>query len=305
MIELENVSMKYKGNSYKSLDQVSFKIDKGDIVGLIGPNGAGKTTLVKIICGLIKPTSYKKVMVNSKSMVYDNRKNDVHIGLILNSNQLYDDLSALENIMFYTKLYKIKKSVNEIEKIMAEVGLQGKENMLVSSYSTGMKQKLNIAKVLIAEFPLLILDEPTSGMDPVSKMEIYQLLLSIKQRYQITIIIATHAMNEVEKLCNKVIVVNSGKVIYSGKLRTLKELYCNNIYDLYVNDDIYKEYLEEIEEKGYKYYSMKEKDHNRIVVLDEQFKIIRKNYIEQYTLRKLELEDIFIYLVTNKDRNDD
>lgn len=294
MIELKSISMRYKNNDFNSLNNINININKGKITALIGPNGAGKTTLIKIISGILKPTNYSNINIFGTNP-YVNKKEKNKIGLILNSNQLYEDLTAFENLMFYMKLNKVKKSKEEIQKALANVGLNGKENILVKNFSTGMKQKLSIAKVLLIDCELLILDEPTSGMDPVSKSEIYQLLKQVNNEYHTSIIISSHVMNEVEKISDDVIFLNRGEIAYQGSLLILKSEFANKVSEIYCNNENSNLLFKYIKENNFKFFHQNVLDNHKFVIFSE-IDFVEQTF-DRITIRSTELEDIFFYYV--------
>jgi len=302
MTSLKNINMQYRGNDFYSLKDVSFEVTEGQIISLIGPNGAGKTTLIKIMSGLLMPTHYDKIDICG-SNPYSKKSVKNNIGLILNSNQLYEDLTVKENILYYLVLNKIRKTKEEISVMLKSVGLEKKENILVKELSTGMKQKLNIAKVLLADMQLLILDEPTSGMDPISKSDIYQLLNKIKDEYNTTIIISSHAMNDVEKICDSVIFINEGKIVYNGDLELLTKKFNNEVTEIYCDDNVLNMIKDEFEESGEKYYVSANSNFNKVIVFKKMGNMNIKNY-KSITFRPLELEDIFFFYVLGVNKND-
>ena len=207
-ITVKNVS-KYYGNQ-KALSKISFSLKKGEIVGFLGPNGAGKSTLMKIIrCylsqdfGNIKvcnlDTKNKKLMVRSK------------IGYLSETNPLYLEMYVKEYLYFIASIHKIKNIKNCIEEIILETGLSSEQKKKIKNLSKGFKQRVGLAAALIHNPEVLILDEPTTGLDPNQLIEIRNLIKKIGKEK--TVLLSTHIMQEVDKICNRVIIINKGKII--------------------------------------------------------------------------------------------
>lgn len=299
IINIKNLSMKYSKNGYYSLKNISLDIKEGEIIGLIGPNGAGKTTLIKCICGLLKPTSVDKFLISNVEIM---KTKNINIGLILNSNQLYDDLSGKENVKFYLSLHKITIPQEKITEIFKLVGLEGEQNKLVLHYSTGMKQKLNIAKILCSKANIIIMDEPTSGMDPISKIDIYNLIKVINLKYKKTIIISNHVISEVEQYCKHVIALNEGKIIINNNISHEMALYSKTVSELICSKNFKNNILEKYPKT--KYYTRYLNDNLLKMVLfndilyDNIVNIIG-NKCQSFMVRKTELEDVFFYRVLN------
>lgn len=304
MINIKGLSHKYVGNDFFSLYNISLNINDGDIVGLIGTNGAGKTTLIKVISGLLVPSFAQMVLVDNYDQLIHNRKERPSIGLILNSNQLYDDLTVLENIKFYLLLNKKKGDKEKILKTLKQVGLNNKENLLVKNCSTGMKQKVNIAKMILSEAKTLILDEPTSGMDPISKQENLQLLRILNKKYGTTIIISSHIISDIEKICNKLIFINSGQIIYYGEINNLVQSFSEYVYELLLDGTNFCELQKELKNGKYKYYIDSIDNFNHIIFFDDVLESTNINIYNKIIKRKTNIEDIFFYIVQKGSNND-
>lgn len=212
--------------SYKervALDSTSFSISRGEIFGLIGPNGAGKTTLLKLITGLAK-SDQGTIEING----YDIEKSFVNaieeVGAIIEEPRFYERLSGLSNLKFFASLYKKPISQQEILSIVKLVGLEKRINDKVKTYSLGMKQRLGIAQALLNSPSLLILDEPTNGLDPYGITEIRSLLQSISKERQIAILISSHILAEMEKVCDTIAIINNGKIIETKKVHDFESL---------------------------------------------------------------------------------
>ncbi|SFU51153.1 ABC-2 type transport system ATP-binding protein [Clostridium sp. DSM 8431] len=218
IIDIEGLNKTYKTGKVAVKD-VSFQIEKGDIFGFLGPNGAGKTTTIRMMLGLIKPTS-GKIVINGKNI--SRNKADVlrSIGALVEGPAFYNYLSAEENLKIFAA-YSGVYDDNKIKSIFKLVGLKGREKDLVSSYSLGMKQRLGIAQSLLNDPEILILDEPTNGLDPEGIKEIRELIIRLSTERKITIMVASHILNEIQKMCNKVIILKRGEVVFQGEASEL------------------------------------------------------------------------------------
>ncbi|WP_042349823.1 ABC transporter ATP-binding protein [Bacillus massiliigorillae] len=204
------------------LNDVNITIEKGQIYGLIGPSGAGKTTLVKMLVGMDKPDAGMITVLN-----YNMPNLDVlqDIGYMAQSDALYNDLTAMENLKFFASLFKLKKQEQKqrIAYAAEVVNLSDELNKRVSAYSGGMKRRLSLAIALLQNPSLLILDEPTVGIDPELRKSIWEELFRLKAEGK-TIIVTTHVMEEAEK-CDALAMVRDGKIITGGTPTELKNLY--------------------------------------------------------------------------------
>lgn len=214
IIDIKGLNKTYKTGKVAVKD-VSFQIRKGDIFGFLGPNGAGKTTTIRMMLGLIKPTS-GKIIINGKDI--SNNKADVlkSIGALVEGPAFYTYLSAEENLKIFAA-YSGVYDDDKIKSILEIVGLKGREKDLVCSYSLGMKQRLGIAQSLLNDPEILILDEPTNGLDPEGIKEIRDLIIRLSKERKITIMVASHILSEIQKMCNKLIILNKGKIVFQGE----------------------------------------------------------------------------------------
>lgn len=201
--------------SHTALRHTTLEIEAGDRIALMGPNGAGKTTLLKLIGGLLFPTE-GEIIVNGSSTLHNNATARRSVGFVFNEERsFFWRLSGMQNLEFFGALDNLSGPHlrNRIRDLLSLVGLEGEANKAVSGYSSGMKQRLALARVLIAEPDVLILDEPTRALDPVACDEMVQLLLADIQRSSSkTLLIATHRPEEAMTLCNKVMIIDGGRV---------------------------------------------------------------------------------------------
>ena len=203
------------------LKNVSLEVYEGDILGFIGPNGAGKTTTIKLILGLQNITR-GKVLINGYDIEKQFSKAIENVGAIVENPDLYMYLSGYENLKLAANLYKEidKKRINEVLKL---VGLEKRANEKVSKYSLGMRQRLGIAQAILHKPSLLILDEPTNGLDPEGIKEMRELLLNLAKNEKMAILISSHNLAELDTLCNKVSIIKNGKVIETSDISIIKK----------------------------------------------------------------------------------
>jgi ABC-2 type transport system ATP-binding protein len=226
-ITVEQVSKSY--GKKPVLTDVSLTIEKGQLYGLIGPSGAGKTTLVKMIIGMEKAETGSIHVLNEKM---PNLALLQEIGYMAQADALYVELTGEENLKFFASLFKLKKEEQK-KRIAYAAGLVNLTDELkkrVSAYSGGMKRRLSLAIALIQDPKILILDEPTVGIDPELKLSIWNELLRLKNEEEKTIIVTTHVMDEAEK-CDVVAMVRDGRILTSGTPKELKELYETDNFD--------------------------------------------------------------------------
>lgn len=217
-IEVINVSKLY--GEQKALDNVSFKVEKGEIFGFLGPNGAGKTTMMKIIMGIIPPNQ-GQVLVNKLDILNDSIEVRKQIGYLPENNPLYMDMYVKEYLTFVASIYKIKNKTKQVSEIIEQTGLGIEQHKLIGSLSKGYKQRVGIAQALIHNPSVLILDEPTSGLDPNQIIEIRNLIAQVGK--QKTVLLSTHIMQEVEAICKRIIIINKGKLVADNNKESLQE----------------------------------------------------------------------------------
>ncbi len=216
-VEFERVSKRF--GRISALKEVSFEVLKGQSVALLGPNGAGKTTIVKLIGGIMRPTR-GEVRVFGKVPWRDHEVRRL-IGVVSHNPFLYDELTVYENLKFYCKMYNADEG--RIDDVLEMFGLKGRRNDQVRNLSRGLKQRVSIARAIIHDPPLLVLDEPTTGLDIKSREELLGYIEEICGEK--TLIMATHNVEEVG-VCESVMIIRDGRVVYFGELEgEIKELY--------------------------------------------------------------------------------
>lgn len=197
-----------------AVDGISFSVAKGEIFGLLGPNGAGKTTMIKMLCTLIAPTS-GDAFINGYSVAKDQQKVRENLGVMLTGERtLYWKLTGRENLEYFAALYHMDPSYakRRIDELLDLVGLEGRENMFVENYSTGMRIRLSFAKALLNEAPVLLFDEPTASLDPQSSRLIRDMIRDLKKAGH-AIILTTHNMEEADALSDRVAIIDHGRIV--------------------------------------------------------------------------------------------
>jgi ABC-2 type transport system ATP-binding protein len=208
---------------FKAVDGVSFDIYKGEIFGLLGPNGAGKTTTIKMITGLLRPTS-GSICVMEKDVDKNPMQALKNIGTVLAGDRsIYWKLTARENLEYFAALYGCnkKEAKKRAEHIINRLGLTEKADELVEKFSTGMKQKVALGKALIPNAPVVLLDEPTLGLDPQSALNLREIIVDIKSEGR-TVLLTTHYMEEADFLCDRIAIIDGGKIIALDTPENLK-----------------------------------------------------------------------------------
>ena len=314
MITVKNVCKKY--GSFVAVDNISFEINDGEIIGLLGPNGAGKSTTMNMLTGFIEPTS-GEILINGFNISKKSKKAKANIGYMPENVPLYKDLTVKEfiNYMAELKYVKGKNKKNMVSDIMAKTNLTDVQNKLIKNLSRGYKQRVSMAGALVGSPKILILDEPTVGLDPKQITEIRDLIKSLAKDH--TIIISSHILSEISQMCEKVIILNKGKLIAIDTPENLEnKVSKNNVILVTVEDsenkikNVVKEISEITEIKLIKknddntiQYSLTAKENSDIrKIVFEKF---AKEGITIFELKKSEttLEDAFIDLIEDKGGN--
>jgi len=211
---IDAIGLTKKFGKFTAVDHVSFQVSKGEIFGLLGPNGAGKSTMIRMLSTLSVPTEG-----DAKVASFDIRKEDgkvrEHIGLVSEKLIMYDELTARENLKLFGKLYDIPNDVlkKRISKLLDFVRMQQWADHRIDTFSTGMKQRINVIRALVNQPDVLFLDEPTLGLDPQSTAEIRELVRRINIENRTTIILTTHMMTEADMLCDRIGIIDRGKIV--------------------------------------------------------------------------------------------
>ena len=216
-LEIKNVSKKY--NDQDALINVSFSLKQGDIVGFLGPNGAGKTTLMKIITSTLKQ-DIGDVIVFGNNTITNDIVTKNNIGYLAENNPLYKEMDVNEYLYFIAELYKTKNKKEVINSLIKKTGLENARTKKIEQLSKGFKQRVGIAASLINDPKVLILDEPTTGLDPNQLIEIRNLIKEVGKEK--IVLLSTHILQEIPKICNHIIIINKGKIVENIKMDELK-----------------------------------------------------------------------------------
>jgi ABC-2 type transport system ATP-binding protein len=222
-LEIKNVTKRF--NDKLVIDNVSLEVDEGEIFGLLGPNGAGKSTLINLIVGLLK-IDKGDILVQGLNIEKEDIKAKEKIGLVPQEIALFEGLTARENLEYWGGLYGLKGSLlkDRINEALEIAALQEHLKKPVKNYSGGMKRRLNIAAAMMHHPEILIMDEPTVGVDPQSRNHIFEVVRKMNKEYNSTIVYTSHYMEEVEALCHRIMILDSGKEVASGTNEELKRM---------------------------------------------------------------------------------
>ena len=232
-VQVENLTKKF--GDFVAVNNISFKVKKGTVFGFLGPNGSGKSTTIRMICGVLKPTSGTGQVLGF-DIDKDTEKVRDNLGYMSQQFSLYEDLTVEENLDFYAGIYSIPKAekIERKKELISMAGLEGKENKLAGTLSGGWKQRLALGCALIHKPQLLILDEPTAGVDPVSRRVFWQIIHQLAEQ-GITIFVTTHYMDEAES-CDEIGFIFNGNILKIGEPKKLiEEQKANNLEDIFIS----------------------------------------------------------------------
>ena len=308
MIEVKNVTKKY-GN-FTAVDNITFNVKDGEVVGLLGQNGAGKSTTMNMITGFIEPTE-GTIIINGYDIMKKSLKAKKQIGYMPENVPLYPELTVKEFVSYMAELKLVgrKERKQEVENVIKETGLDEVKNKLIRNLSRGYKQRVSMAGALVGNPEVLILDEPTNGLDPKQIIEIRNLIKNLGKKH--TVILSSHILSEISQICERVVILNKGKIVAIDTPENLEEKTKEqNVLFVIVEDkeekmSSIKEKIADIEKlemikdnedgtKQYKIVSKSEKDIRKAL-----FDVLPKEGITIFELKKAEtsLEDAFIKLV--------
>lgn len=308
MIEVKNVTKKY--GKFVAVDNISFTINEGEIIGLLGPNGAGKSTTMNMLTGFIEQTD-GEIIINGYNMLKKPKNAKREIGYMPEGVPLYTDLTVKEFVTYMAEIKKVDRKVrkDKVQKIIEQTGLKDVEKKLIKNLSRGYKQRVSMAGALVGEPKILILDEPTVGLDPKQITEIRNLIKELGKNH--TIILSSHILSEVSQICNKVIIINKGKIVAVDTPENLEEkVSSKNCVYVTVEDsenkmkDIEKKIKEitnlellQNNEDGTKQYMIESKEN--VDLRKTLFTELAKENITIFEMKKADstLEDAFMKLI--------
>jgi ABC-2 type transport system ATP-binding protein len=309
IISVQNLKKYYK--DVKAVDDVSFDVEEGEIFGFLGPNGAGKTTTIKMLVTLLRPTEGTAKIVDN-DIVTSPDKVRSQIGIVFQEPALDDRLTGKENLDFHARMYGMKSEQRQkrIVEVLKIVDLEEKANVLIKNYSGGMKRRLEIARGLMHFPKILFLDEPTIGLDPQTRRSIWDYIKMLNEKEGITIFLTTHYMEEADFLCNRVGIIDKGKLLVIDKPSNLKSKIGKDIITIGCSDNNACEGIL----KGQEWVeSIKVHDSSVTIGTQEAEKklpliiqLAQSNSMEikSIDIRKPTLEDVFLYYTGKKIRDE-
>ena len=221
VVELKNLSKTI--GSKKIIDDLNLALYPGQITGFLGPNGAGKTTTIRMMVGLMNPTS-GDVLIEGKSLTSDFEEGISKVGVIVENPEMYKYMSGYKNLVHFARMHK-DVTKERIDEVIAQVGMQNRIHEKVGSYSLGMRQRLGLAQALLHRPKFLILDEPTNGLDPAGIREFRMYLRSIAEKEDVSIFVSSHMLSEIELMCDRIAVIQNGKLIDIQDMSETQESY--------------------------------------------------------------------------------
>jgi len=231
MIEVQNVTKKFNGKTI--LNGINFHVHKGEVFGFLGPNGAGKTTTLRIILGLLDPTSGEAHVF--REYLGSNNELRRKVGILLENDGLYDGLSAYKNLDYYAQLYNVPDREEKIKNLLDFAGLTKRKGDKVGTFSKGMKRKLGLARAMIHDPDVLLLDEPSSGLDPEAQRMVRDLILHLAKEKR-TIFLNSHDLDEVQKICSKIAILHRGTMQAYDRVENLRNKFSNPVFEITLTD---------------------------------------------------------------------
>lgn len=277
IVDIDNVTKKYKGKIV--LNQISFQIERGEIFGLLGPSGVGKSTLIKLITGQTKADNGMVSVFGNNTFKWDNNNNN-RLGIMIDNIGLCERMTCFENLMLYCKILNIP--LEDAKEWLKKVGLSDASGKLVTELSKGMKQRLLFARAMLNSPELVILDEPTSDLDPQTTLKIHNAIKDFRESKG-TVILATHNMQEAFELCDRIGIVYEGKMIELGTPKEICEKYNLQTQIVIVDKQGEEHMFENCKESA-----------NSVI------EFIEKEDINDLYMKKIGLKDIFLQLTEGK-----
>lgn len=310
MLETDQLTKKFKDTI--AVDEVSLVLRQGESVGLLGPNGAGKSTAIAMISTLMKPSS-GDVRLNGKSVLKKPAEMRRVLGVVPQKIALYEELSAYENLKFFGRLYGLSGNRLEqrIDYVLELVGLTDRKKELVKNYSGGMQRRVNLAAAMMHEPEILIMDEPTVGIDPQSRNHLLETIRKLNRDEGMTVLYTSHYMEEVEKLCDRVYIMDHGKVIAEGTKEELKAILSDRETVLIEFDQNYPELFTKLSGmKGVQHSTVEERSLKLIIPKGTRLLAALFHEAERYGAQVVNvnvqtptLEDVFLRLTGRKLRD--
>ena len=298
IVEVKHLVKHY--GKFKAVEEVSFDVYRGDVFGFLGPNGAGKSTTIRTMLSLIRPTSGELHLFGKNLSTHRNYILQ-KIGCIVEKPDFYKYLSAQKNIEIFARISGARIDKKKIQEIIEFVGLKGREKDKVGGFSHGMKQRLGIAQTLIHDPELIILDEPTTGLDPQGIIDIRNLILQLKNEHNKTVVLSSHILSEIELIANRLVIINKGRSLVQGSVKELL-----NAQELIVSfsvDNIEKA-KQILQEANMQQLIHNTEEHNLLLhISQEEIPVVNKLFCDKgirvFSIEsKRKLEDYFLKLIS-------
>ena len=284
IIRLEGISKQL--GKREILRDVSFTVKQGDIFGYLGPNGAGKTTTIRILLGLLRPTSGKATILGEDVSRDEARRK---VGFVLESDGLYDNKTAEENLWYYARIYGMAKPAERIDRILNLVELRDRAKDKVGTYSKGMRQRLALARAMTHNPELLVLDEPTAGVDPSGQIEVREVILNMAHKEGRTIFLSSHNLDEVQRICNRIALIDRGEIKLYGELEQLQREMSGNEVEIETTEAIAEPLFSEL--KSLSHLGLRQrKDKTLTFVLQEGIRV--PDIVSLLVKRGVEIEEV-------------
>ncbi len=293
ILKVDNLVKTY--GKFQVLNNLSFEVHQGDIYGFLGPNGAGKSTTLRIILGLVKSDS-GSINFSNQKIHFNSKKYLSKIGALIERPDFYGNLSAFDNLWMIAEMSDLSNPTNRIHEVLELVNLIQRKKSKVKTFSQGMKQRLGIAQAILHKPSFVILDEPSNGLDPQGQADVREIIRSINRDDGITILFSSHILSEVEEICNRMLIINSGQKIKEG---FVDELMNEDKLHVTVKADNINKLISIIQAEGYDYYINNSKVMVDIREADIPYliKIIAKSNLEIYEINQnRSLENYFLKL---------
>jgi len=298
-ISLENVKKILGGREI--LKGISFTVERGDIFGYLGPNGAGKTTTIRILLGLFQANSGKVQVLGQDINTDETRRK---IGFVLEADGLYNNMTAEENLEYYARIYEISNIQKRIDHVLASVGLVERARDRVGTFSKGMRQRLALARSIVHDPEVLILDEPTSGVDPSGQIELRKIMLDVAHKEKKTVFLSSHNLDEVQRICNRIALIDRGEIKRYGELENLKKEMGKGEVIIKTTAPIPESLRTEL--KGLTHLGLQDQKENRLIFTPQKDTEVsdivslltgRGVKIEEVTRKEASLEEIYSAIV--------
>ena len=307
-VSVENLEKKF--GDFTAVNKINFQVQPGEIFGFLGPNGAGKSTTIRMLCGIIAPTSGAG-HVGGYDIVREQRKIKEHIGYMSQKFSLYNDLSVEENINFYSGIYKIpaQDKKERFDEVVRTAGLEGMEKNLTSTLAGGWKQRLALGCALLHKPMIIFLDEPTSGVDPITRANFWGVIKGLAAK-GVTVFVTTHYMDEAEN-CNRMVLIYHGTIIAAGTPHEMKTK-CMKNEVLEITLPHAQDHLEKISKiEGVKEAALFGANIHTVVfdsvkTIPAIEEFLRKEKVEPFSVNKImpSLEDVFVSSIENYDKTE-